>query len=280
MPFFSERLVVGNGSSEYLLKEPVILVSNQETVEKATVSGAAAYYDNRSVKNFIEHLVRDAGNDDLAVLRSYAPAEDPANDEVEEFCCPITLMPMRNPVVPADGVSYEREALEAWLNSSASQGRTPLKVRMVDSTSGNRLPMPENSLLSALIGEHALRLEQRGVEYTVGVDFSEFQPNRWDEFLERAKFRFMAAAATGLLTTISLLQFLESLETSVLLSIAAGTTSVIVGTTVSGVGFTLATTTNAADVIDTTSRALTDTSSTLFRPATATGASAAHDCSR
>lgn len=32
-----------------------------------------------------------------------------------QFCCPLTDQLMRDPVVAADGFTYERSAIEAWL---------------------------------------------------------------------------------------------------------------------------------------------------------------------
>merc|ERR1711998_224152 len=36
-------------------------------------------------------------------------------DVPEELCCPLTMEPMLEPVVTADGHTYERAAIEAWL---------------------------------------------------------------------------------------------------------------------------------------------------------------------
>ena len=36
-------------------------------------------------------------------------------DVPEELCCPLTMEPMVQPVVTLDGHTYERAAIEAWL---------------------------------------------------------------------------------------------------------------------------------------------------------------------
>ncbi len=260
MPFFSERLVFRRGSTEVLLRDAVILVSTGETVPQSEDAGQVSYH-NRSVRNFIDQLITEAGHEDLPSLRSYVPAA--LNPEIDEFCCPITLVPMRDPVVAVDGVTYEREALEMWLASSASRGKTPLHGRMVNAD-GTRLPMPRNLLLASLITEHANHLQHNGVEYEIGVDFSDFQPDRWTAFLERAKLRFTAAFASGLVVTLALLRFLGSLDSSQLTAISSGTTSVAVGTTVGSAAFTLASAINIGDATVTGSTVFAESSSVMF----------------
>ena len=41
-----------------------------------------------------------------------------------DFLCAITLEPMQDPVVCADGHSYERAAIEYWLTSHATSPKT------------------------------------------------------------------------------------------------------------------------------------------------------------
>ncbi|XP_051998028.1 WD repeat, SAM and U-box domain-containing protein 1-like [Xyrauchen texanus] len=40
------------------------------------------------------------------------------SDVPDEFLCPITRETMKDPVMAADGYSYEREAIESWINTS------------------------------------------------------------------------------------------------------------------------------------------------------------------
>ena len=57
-------------------------------------------------------------------------ADDP--DMPKEFKCPITTMPMSNPVVAADGHSYERRAISKWVILKATSPMTG--APLVDTT--------------------------------------------------------------------------------------------------------------------------------------------------
>lgn len=58
-------------------------------------------------------------------------AATPADPPPDVFVCPITLAVMNDPVVCADGHSYERVAIEKWL---ATRGSSPLTNVPLDST--------------------------------------------------------------------------------------------------------------------------------------------------
>lgn len=58
---------------------------------------------------------------------------------VPEFRCPITLSVMRDPVIAADGHSYEREALEAWLRSHRTSPLTGARLEHMHVTPNHRL---------------------------------------------------------------------------------------------------------------------------------------------
>lgn len=45
-----------------------------------------------------------------------------------EFLCPVTLSIMRNPVLAADGHTYEREAIEQWFSNSNLSPKTGLRL--------------------------------------------------------------------------------------------------------------------------------------------------------
>ncbi|KAI1898268.1 hypothetical protein AGOR_G00070580 [Albula goreensis] len=52
----------------------------------------------------------------------------------DEFLCPITREVMKDPVIAADGYSYEREAIESWINSknrSSPMTNLPLQTTVV-----------------------------------------------------------------------------------------------------------------------------------------------------
>ena len=44
-----------------------------------------------------------------------AAAESTPEELRDEFCCPLSLEPMDDPVCAADGVTYERSEIERWL---------------------------------------------------------------------------------------------------------------------------------------------------------------------
>ena len=58
---------------------------------------------------------------------------------VPEFRCPITLLVMRDPVIAADGHSYEREALEAWLRTHRTSPLTGARLEHMHVTPNHRL---------------------------------------------------------------------------------------------------------------------------------------------
>lgn len=80
-------------------------------------------------------------------LRKQREAEGlPAPMKPQEFYCPITTEVMREPVLAADGRTYERDAIEQWL---ASNSTSPMTRKPMEST--KLLP---NLALKTLIREH------------------------------------------------------------------------------------------------------------------------------
>ena len=53
----------------------------------------------------------------------------------EELLCPITLMPMKDPVIASDGRTYERSAITEWLanHSTSPLTREPMSVSTLKS---------------------------------------------------------------------------------------------------------------------------------------------------
>lgn len=70
-----------------------------------------------------------------------------------DFLCPITAEVMEDPVITADGFSYERSAIEAWL---ASHDTSPLTNNVLP----HRLVVPNHTLRS-VIREHMERVGGR-----------------------------------------------------------------------------------------------------------------------
>lgn len=75
----------------------------------------------------------DKGKEE-SVVRRFRALDLGADDDVpREFVCPITSEIMEDPVVCADGHTYERAAIEAWLQSHLTSPTTnlPLSVKML-----------------------------------------------------------------------------------------------------------------------------------------------------
>jgi hypothetical protein len=73
------------------------------------------------------------------------PQQQQAQGAPAEFLCPLTRALMRDPVVAADGFTYERAAIAAWL---AQHGASPL----------TRRPLPSRELLPNLTMRAAIQL--------------------------------------------------------------------------------------------------------------------------
>lgn len=59
----------------------------------------------------------------------------PVSDGIpDEFLCPITHEVMKDPVIAADGYSYEREAIDSWIktkNRSSPMTNLPLQTTLL-----------------------------------------------------------------------------------------------------------------------------------------------------
>jgi hypothetical protein len=80
-----------------------------------------------------------------AAAAAVAPAQTTVEEDedplaaVAEFRCPITLGVMVDPVIAADGHSYERVALEAWLRSHRTSPFTGAALEHMHVTPNHRL---------------------------------------------------------------------------------------------------------------------------------------------
>ena len=82
---------------------------------------------------------------------------------IDAFLCPITQDYMRDPVITSDGQTYERRAIEAWLQRCAAQGMPPTSPLTGEALGGETL-IP-NVILRGLIRE---LLEKRPELLTAG----------------------------------------------------------------------------------------------------------------
>ncbi|XP_034550343.1 WD repeat, SAM and U-box domain-containing protein 1-like [Notolabrus celidotus] len=63
-------------------------------------------------------------------------AEQSGSDAPDEFLCPITRELMKDPVIAADGYSYERESIESWIrgkNKTSPMTNLPLQTTLLTS---------------------------------------------------------------------------------------------------------------------------------------------------
>ncbi|KAM9343099.1 WD repeat, SAM and U-box domain-containing protein 1 isoform 2-T2 [Pholidichthys leucotaenia] len=61
-------------------------------------------------------------------------AEQSSSDAPDEFLCPITRELMKDPVIAADGYSYERESMESWIrgkNKTSPMTNLPLQTTLL-----------------------------------------------------------------------------------------------------------------------------------------------------
>ena len=70
---------------------------------------------------------------------------------LEHFICPISLEIMEDPVITADGSSYERASIEVWFKKT---DRDPLTNEIVAS----KALIPNKALKSAILAARGLRV--------------------------------------------------------------------------------------------------------------------------
>ena len=81
---------------------------------------------------------------------TYVTPDDGLGDDVdiEEARCPITMEIMRDPVICADGHSYERGAIEAWLKRHSTSPTTNAKL-------DHKRLVPNHALRSIILARRA-----------------------------------------------------------------------------------------------------------------------------
>ena len=58
--------------------------------------------------------------DDKTLLAAVDTSSSSSDTIPDELLCPITLTRLREPVVAADGLTYERQALASWIDKHAA----------------------------------------------------------------------------------------------------------------------------------------------------------------
>lgn len=91
--------------------------------------------------------------------------------QIVEFRCPITLEVMRDPVIAADGHSYERVALEEWLRSHGTSPVTGARLEHKLVTPNHKLRSLIQSGRAAPEAADGARDHERGGQRGVTVQF-------------------------------------------------------------------------------------------------------------
>jgi hypothetical protein len=125
----------GGGSGSGSNTAPRSAASHSQTKPAAHVGNPATSHATLLAQS-------SASNPSLASLTAEQLADlqlvdDEDDDLPEAFLCPITQVRLRDPVVAADGYTYERDAIEAWLSGN---GTSPM----------NNLPLEDKSLVPNL----------------------------------------------------------------------------------------------------------------------------------
>ena len=104
--------------------ELITLLRSHKDDCETTVSSSSLSKDE--VLRVVNDLLRNANIPPLAtdVSRSAMDGDPPM-----EFLCPITHEPMVDPVIAADGHSYERAAIERWLRIKQKSPRTNARLK-------------------------------------------------------------------------------------------------------------------------------------------------------
>lgn len=67
----------------------------------------------------------------------------------EEYCCPLTLQLFEDPVVAADGHTYDREAIEQWFDRCHAKGQ-PYTSPLTNARLDTRTVYPNHTLRMVL----------------------------------------------------------------------------------------------------------------------------------
>ena len=100
--------------------EAAVALREREAAEAAAVAAPAAVEDFTNTDEFFAMLTDTSAESDLALADAASlpppplPAAAAAREVPEDFECPITTELMVDPVIAADGETYERAAIEEW----------------------------------------------------------------------------------------------------------------------------------------------------------------------
>merc|ERR1711964_274552 len=99
---------MGPVKSVYALKPPAYDVLPEEPEEQKCEEPSLGHRSQ----------VDQAADQPKSILHDWRPSPESQEEEANDLLCPITMMLMTDPVIAADGHSYERTAIEKWLKDN------------------------------------------------------------------------------------------------------------------------------------------------------------------
>lgn len=209
MPYFHERLIQRDRTGRERLLLDAVIDREGNTHHASDYEGPC--YFNRAIMALASEL-KDAYGEDVEVIRNRARVEavprteeksdSVLGDEIMDFNCPISCCIMDDPVVAADGFSYDRVMLEELFAYPAYDGRSLLGRR--ERLNDPNLPFVANNLLKALIEDYLRPLPVPPVR----MDRAR-APGLLDAFLKRTRERFILVEERAFDASASAAEFSE-----------------------------------------------------------------------
>jgi hypothetical protein len=232
MPYFHPSLI----RTGRLLTDPVIIISNGETIHAAEPVRERTY-PNYAIRG-LARLLRDTYGPDLATAPDpVTPVAALSDDDISGMRCPITLALMADPVVAADGHSYERAAIQEWIDGG--HGISPLTRDPIAPPAALVENRQLRTIIDAYVRERAVAAQppiDRGVDRLTIADVIRAFKARTQERLEIVlaipAYAAGATAASSVLSTLGhpgdaarMTTISSSLWTATALSPAVATTA-------------------------------------------------------
>lgn len=139
----------------------------EDVVDGINLDGRhSQFLEDEEVGDEFANSVHEVQNPEMVTKNTINPTEKVSNDERTALpgmpCCPITGVPMIEPVVAADGHTYERHAIARWLQTSS---RSPLTGEIL----AHRELVPNYLLLSSLGNEITKKSDEEEIHGILDV---------------------------------------------------------------------------------------------------------------
>ena len=116
--------------------------------------------------------------------RERLEAEEAVGSEVTDFCCPVGLQLMREPVMLEDGRSYEKAEIDKWFQQQAREGK-PFSSPMTRAPVSTKLVVNlnlKNAIDAAVEAKQAeLRKLMNAIDTAVKVMQAELRKRKRDD---------------------------------------------------------------------------------------------------